>query len=44
MSMSSDFRHIAKAQSRGKIEAILKRFDINPPLLCTPDQLLGEES
>ncbi len=39
-----NFRHIANAQSRGKIEAILKRFDINPPLLCTPDQLLGEES
>ena len=39
-----NFRHIANAQMRLKIETTLRRFDINPPLLCTPDQLLGEDS
>lgn len=39
-----NFRHIANAQMRGKIEAILRGFDIDPPLLCTPDQLLGDKS
>lgn len=28
---------------RGKIEAILIRIGVRPPLLCTPDQLLGDE-
>lgn len=39
-----NFRHIANAQMRLKIETTLRRFNINPPLLCTPDQLLGEDS
>lgn len=39
-----NFRHIANAQMRRQIEATLRRFDINPPLLCTPDQLLGEDA
>ena len=38
-----NFRHIANAQMRGKIEAILIRVGVRPPLLCTPDQLLGDE-
>ena len=38
-----NFRHIANAQMRGKIEAILIRSGTRPPLLCTPDQLLGDE-
>ena len=39
-----NFRHIANAQMRGKIEAILIRSGVRPPLLCTPDQLMGDES
>ncbi|MFM9967049.1 MAG: type II toxin-antitoxin system VapC family toxin [Burkholderiales bacterium] len=39
-----NFRHIANAQMRIKIDSVLKRFGINPPLLCTPDQLSGEDS
>ncbi|MSQ73514.1 MAG: DNA-binding protein [Betaproteobacteria bacterium] len=39
-----NFRHIANVRMRSKIEAILKRFDIEPPLLCTPDQLSGDDS
>ena len=38
-----NFRHIANAQMRGKIEAILIRSSVRPPLLCTPDQLMGNE-
>ncbi len=38
-----NFRHIANAQMRGKIEAILMRVGVRPPFLCTPDQLLGDE-
>ena len=38
-----NIRHIANAQMRGKIEAILIRVGVRPPFLCTPDQLLGDE-
>ena len=37
-----NFRHIANAQMRSKIEAMLIRSGVRPPLLCTPDQLQGD--
>lgn len=39
-----NFRHIANAQMRGKIEATLIRSGVRPPFLCTPDQLMGDET
>ncbi len=34
--------HIANASIRGKIEAMCREADLQPPLICTPEELLEE--
>ena len=38
-----NFRHIANAAARPLIEAVCRRSGIEPPLLCTPEQLVAED-
>ena len=35
-------RHMANAAMRGKIEAACRAAGFSPPIICTPDLLLGE--
>ncbi len=34
--------HIANASIRGKIEAMCRAAGLQPPLICTPEELLEE--
>lgn len=36
-------RHIANASLRPRIEAVCRRSGYEPPVICTPRELLGEE-
>ena len=36
--------HIANAEKRLVVEAVCRRAGYEPPILCTPDELMGEES
>ncbi len=36
-----NFRHIANAETRSKIEQICRDFGYVPPSICSPDELLG---
>ena len=38
-----NFRHIANAAARPRIEAVCRDVGIEPPLLCTPEQLFVAE-
>lgn len=38
-----NFKHIANAAMRGRIEAVCRDAGFEPPIICTPDELLGEE-
>jgi hypothetical protein len=38
-----NFAHIANAASRGKIEAVCRDTGCEPPIICTPEELAGEE-
>ena len=38
-----NFRHIANAAARPRIEAVCRDGGIDPPLLCTPEQLVVPE-
>ena len=38
-----NFRHIANAAARPRIEAVCRDAAIDPPLLCTPEQLVVAE-
>ena len=38
-----NFRHIANAAARPLIEEVCRRSGIEPPLLCTPEQLVEED-
>ncbi len=38
-----NFRHIANAAARPRIEAVCRDAGIDPPLLCTPEQLVVAE-
>jgi len=35
-------RHIANARMRGRIEEVIRGAGYEPPLACTPEELLGE--
>jgi predicted nucleic acid-binding protein len=35
--------HIANAEKRPVVEAVCRRAGYEPPILCTPDELMGEE-
>jgi hypothetical protein len=34
-------RHIANAEIASRLEEVCKSFDLRMPLLCTPEQLMG---
>jgi predicted nucleic acid-binding protein len=36
--------HIANAEKRPRVEAVCRLAGYEPPILCTPDELMGEES
>jgi predicted nucleic acid-binding protein len=36
-------RHMANATMRSQIEAVCRTAGFEPPIICTPDELLGEE-
>ena len=38
-----NFRHIANVAARPLIEAVCRHSGIDPPLLCTPEQLVTED-
>ncbi|MFB1486590.1 MULTISPECIES: hypothetical protein [unclassified Thiocapsa] len=37
-------RHIANAKKRHLIESICEMYGYQPPLICTPEELLGGEN
>ncbi|MCY3820689.1 MAG: DNA-binding protein [Gammaproteobacteria bacterium] len=41
--VTRNFRHIASATARRRIEAVCRDWGIDPPVLCTPDQLTEAE-
>lgn len=34
--------HIAKAQRRGAIEDVCRAAGYEPPIICTPEEMMGE--
>lgn len=36
-----NFKHIANAMIKRRIEGILKKHGYQPPAICTPDELMG---
>lgn len=38
-----DFKHIANASRRSRIERICRDAGYEPPVICTPDELMGIE-
>ena len=38
-----NFKHIANASLRGRIERICRETGYEPPIICTPDELMGTE-
>ena len=38
-----NFKHIANASLRGRIEQICRDTGFEPPIICTPDELMGTE-
>ena len=38
--LTRDGRHIANAQIRASIEAFTRHRGIEPPILCTPEELM----
>ena len=41
--MTWNFRHIANASLRGRIEQVCREAGFEPPIICTPDELMGPE-
>ncbi len=37
-----NFKHIAKAETRDAVELICRQNGYQPPIICTPEELLGE--
>lgn len=42
--MTWNFRHIANATMRRRIEAVCRDAGVEPPMICTPEELAGEYS
>ena len=38
-----NFKHIANASLRGRIEQICRDAGFDPPVICTPDELMGND-
>ena len=36
--------HIANAEMRSRIEAVCRSAGFEPPILCTPEELAGQEA
>ena len=36
-------RHLANAQLRGRIQAVCEGFGVRTPVICTPEELFGED-
>ncbi|MBC7853777.1 MAG: type II toxin-antitoxin system VapC family toxin [Pirellulaceae bacterium] len=41
--MTWNFRHIANASLRGTIEQVCRDTGFEPPIICTPDELMGTD-
>lgn len=41
--MTWNFRHIANASLRGSIEQVCRDAGFEPPIICTPDELMGTD-
>ena len=39
-----NFAHIANASMRHKIELVIREAGFNPPIICTPQELLLDET
>ena len=39
-----NFRHIANASLRGRIESVCRDAGFEPPIICTPEELVGDEA
>ena len=39
-----NFRHIANASQRSRIEQICRDAGFEPPIICTPDELMGTDN
>ena len=38
-----NFKHIANASLRGRIEQVCRETGFDPPVICTPDELMGND-
>jgi predicted nucleic acid-binding protein len=38
-----NFKHIANASLRGRIEQVCRDFGFDPPVICTPEELMGND-
>ena len=41
--LTCNFKHIANASLRSRIERICRDAGYEPPIICTPDELMGTE-
>ena len=41
--VSWNFRHIVNAAMRSRIEQVCRKAGFEPPIICTPEELAGEE-
>ena len=39
-----NFRHIANAVAKPRIESVCRRAGVDPPVLCTPEELVATEA
>ncbi len=39
-----NFRHIANASLRGRIESVCRDAGFEPPIICTPEELVGDDA
>jgi predicted nucleic acid-binding protein len=39
-----NFKHIANAAMRGRIEAVCRDAGFEPPIICTPEELAGDDA
>ncbi len=38
-----NFKHIANALLRGRIEQVCREAGFDPPIICTPEELMGTD-
>lgn len=42
--VSWNFRHIVNAAMRTRIESVFRQAGVEPPIICTPEELAGDEN